>query len=71
MVVEHTDLFTTEIVAYDPAIDREAPRIYVDSKVLLAKLDNKDVIAQLGFGQRNGVLISEKHSPAKPSSTMW
>lgn len=60
MVVEHADLHITEIVAYDPAIDREAPRIYVDSDILLAKLDHGDIVAQLGFGQRNGVLITEE-----------
>lgn len=60
-LVDHSLENITEIVVYDPSIDREAPRIYLDSQVLYSKLNPVDIQAQLSFGQRNGVLVTEQN----------
>lgn len=60
IIVEHGQLNTTELVLFDPALGREAPRIYLSSPVLLTKLDHDNIELQLSFAKRNSVPITEK-----------
>lgn len=59
-IVEHVHHGTTEVILFDPALGREAPRIYFSTDVLYALLDHDDFELQLSFAKRNSVPITEK-----------
>lgn len=59
-IADHVDCNTTEIVLYDPSLGIEAPRIYLSSSALFAKLDHDEIEYQLSFAKRNCLPITEK-----------
>ena len=53
-IVQYNALNVTEIISYEPSIDKEAPRIYLNSKVLVTKLDYEEIASKVGAAkQRN------------------
>ena len=61
MLAEHRALNVTEIVTYDPTLDREAARLYVDSKVVFAQLNHQDIEKQVHAAQLNSIDLNEEH----------
>ena len=59
-VVEHAQQNAIEVIAYEPAFDYEAPRIYLDAKILLSKIDHDEIESKLSFAKRNNVPITAK-----------
>ena len=59
-IVEHGDVGVYEIIFYEPSCDVEAPRVYLDQKLLCAKLDDEDIDSKLSFAKRNNVPLTEK-----------
>lgn len=47
MVVHHLGHNVLEVVTYEPSIDREAPRIYLDNTVLDSKIDQTEIEEKL------------------------
>jgi hypothetical protein len=41
IVVEHTRLDILEVIAYEPSFDAEAPRLYLNNKVVRSRVDTK------------------------------
>lgn len=48
-IVQHTSADVTEIICYDAALDRESPRIYLNSAILSLKIDRIDITEKLNF----------------------
>ena len=61
MLVKHPTFNVMEIVTYDPIIDREAARLYLDSKAVIGKLDSKEIEKQLHAAQLNSINLDEEH----------
>ena len=59
LIIEHKTLEIFELIVYDPSFDVEAPRIYIDSKTLMSKVDNEEIESKLSFAKRNGVPLTE------------
>lgn len=59
-IVEHRSCKTFEVIVYEPTLDQEAPRIYLNASILVAKLDHADIDAKMSFAKRNNVPITEK-----------
>lgn len=57
-IVQHISLNITEIIAFEPSINVEAKRVYLNSKVLDAKLDQAEIDAKYSFAKQNNVPIS-------------
>ncbi len=60
-LVEHPASDVLEIVTYDPMLDREAARLYLDSKAVVAKVDHQDIEKKLLAAQLNSISLNEKH----------
>lgn len=60
IIVEHKSFNVTELIAYEPTIDREAPRVYLNTAVLFTKIDHAAVDAQVSFAKRNNVPHTEE-----------
>ena len=56
-IIEHSKVGVYEVVLYEPAIDTEAKRVYLDGKVLKSKLNNEDIEEQVSFAKRNNIPI--------------
>lgn len=59
-IVEHTKVGVYEVVLYEPAIDTEARRVYLDEKVLNSKLNSDEIEEQLSFAKRNSIPITDQ-----------
>lgn len=59
-IVEHAEQDLTEIVLFDPALGKEAPRIYLSSTALYTKLDHDSIEYHISFANRNNVPVTEK-----------
>lgn len=59
LLVEHENVYTTEVVIYDPALNREAPRLYLDSNLLYCQLNHDDIAQQVAIGSRNNINLDE------------
>lgn len=57
-IVQHDKTNITEIIAYEPSIDVEAERIYLNSLVLRDRLDQVEIDAKFSFAKQNNVPIS-------------
>ncbi len=55
IVVSHKIEQVIEVIAYEPGLDVEAPRIYLDSKGLLCKLDQEAINAKMSLAKQNNV----------------
>lgn len=60
IIAEHPGSNVTELIAFEPTIDKEAPRLYLDSAVLRSKIDQVAIDTQLSFAKRNNVPITEE-----------
>ena len=60
LIVEHKAHEIFELIFYAPSFNVEAPRIYIDSKILMTKVDNDGIEAKLSFAKGNGVPLTEK-----------
>ena len=58
-IVEHKSFNLYELIAYEPSMDKEAPRIYISSKELLEKVGNDEIESKLSFAKRNNVPLTE------------
>lgn len=59
-IVDHKQFSITEVVCYEPSIDVEAARMYLDSKILNTKLDQSQIEEKLSFAKQNDVPHTEK-----------
>lgn len=59
-VVKHGNGNVVEIIAYEPSLDVEAPRIYMDSKVLSTKLDQEAIAAKMSLAKQSNVPHTEQ-----------
>lgn len=59
-IIEHSDFNILEVVLYEPSIDVEAQRIYINLKVLKTKLNNEDIEEKLSFAKRNNIPLTEQ-----------
>ena len=62
-IIAHTtggDVCVYEVVLYEPAIDTEASRIYLDGKVLTSMLNNDEIEEQVSFAKRNNIPITNQ-----------
>ena len=57
-IVQHDKANIIEIIAYEPSIDVEAERIYLNSTVLNDRLDHVEIEAKFSFAKQNNVPIS-------------
>ena len=57
-IVQHNNINITEIIAYEPSIDVEAERIYLNSTLLNDRLDHVEIEAKFSFAKQNNVPIS-------------
>lgn len=57
-IVQHEKTNITEIIAYEPSIDVEATRIYLNSTLLRDRLDQVEIDAKFSFAKQNNVPIS-------------
>lgn len=60
IIIEHKSFNVTELIAYEPTIDREAPRLYLNTALLRTKIDHTAVDAQVSFAKRNNVSHTEE-----------
>lgn len=54
-IVSHVDSKTTEVIAYEPVLDVEAERIYLNSEVLSSVLNQTEIEAKFSFAKQNNV----------------
>lgn len=54
-IVSHIDLGTVEIIAYEPSLNLEAERIYLDSFILDSKLNQAEIEAKFCFAKQNNI----------------
>ena len=65
-IIAHTstntssDVCVYEVVLYEPAIDTEASRTYIDGKVLISMLNNEEIEEQVSFAKRNNIPITNQ-----------
>ena len=57
-IVQHIQLDITEIIAFKPAINVEAKRIYLNSTILQKKLNQDEIDSKFSFAKQNNVPIS-------------
>ena len=57
-IVEHDRWNITEVIAYEPSINLEAARIYLNSSILRTKLDQVEIDSKFSFAKQNNVPIS-------------
>jgi len=57
-IVQHIQSDITEIIAFKPAINVEAKRIYLNSSILRTKLDQVGIDSKFSFAKQNDVPIS-------------
>lgn len=55
VIVEHKEFDITEVIIYEPSIDREASRIYLDSLILSTKLSQEEIAAKMSFAKQHNV----------------
>lgn len=59
-IIEHQALKMTEIVCYEPSIDLESSRVYLDSVILSGRVDHAQIEEKMSFAKRNNVPLTEK-----------
>lgn len=60
LIVKHLAQNVIEIITYEPIIDKEADRIYIDAEVLSARIDTSVVDEQVSFALRNQIALNEE-----------
>jgi hypothetical protein len=59
-MVEHLNHKVIEIITYEPNINKEGSRIYIDAEVLRARMDQSIVDEQVTFALRNQIALTEE-----------
>lgn len=59
-IVHHKSLEVIEVIAYEPSLDIEAERIYLDQNILISGLDQELIAAKLSLAMRSNVPHTEK-----------
>jgi len=59
-IIEHQACKVTEVVCYEPSLDVEATRTYLDSTILEKRVDHAQIEEKMSFGKRNNVPHTEK-----------
>lgn len=59
-IIDHKNFNVTEVVSYEPSIDLEAKRIYLNSIILGTKLDQELMEEKLRFAKQNNVPHTER-----------
>ena len=54
-IVSHNDLATTEVIAYDPTLNKESERIYLNSNILYSMMNQAEIEAKFSFAKQNDV----------------
>lgn len=54
-IVSHKNEGVIEVVAYEPSLDVEAERIYLDLKLLTSKLSQEMIAAKMSLAKQNNV----------------
>eukprot|EP01032_Pedospumella_encystans_P017423 gene17423-19854_t len=57
-IAQHSNSYITEIIAYEPSIDVEAERIYLNTTLLHDRLDKVAIDLKFSFAKQNNVPIS-------------
>jgi hypothetical protein len=52
-IIDHVAFHCVEVIAYNARTDQEAPRIYLDSQVLLGKADEKELVDKAEVEKEN------------------
>eukprot|EP01032_Pedospumella_encystans_P025821 gene25821-29172_t len=60
IIVKHKIENVLEIIAYEPALDVEAPRLHLDTKILSSKLDREAIAAKMCLAKQNNVPHTEQ-----------
>jgi hypothetical protein len=60
VIAHHKNCKTFEVIVYEPTLDKEAPRIYLNEDILMTKVDNNEIESKLSFAKRNNVPLTEK-----------
>lgn len=59
-IISHTDLDMVEVIAYEPSVDVEAERIYLNLKILNSRLNQAEIEAKFSFAKQNNVAHTEQ-----------
>jgi len=54
-IVQYSELNVTEIISYEPSLDKEAPRIYLNSAILVTKLDYDEIALKVGAAKQRNI----------------
>jgi hypothetical protein len=60
VIAHHIAHKVFEVIVYEPTLDREAPRLYLNEEILMPKIDHNEVNSKLSFAKRNNVPLTEK-----------
>jgi hypothetical protein len=60
VIAHHKECQIFEVIVYEPTLDREAPRLYLDEKILMPKVDHNEINSKISFANRNDVPLTEK-----------
>jgi hypothetical protein len=60
VIAHHKYCKTFEVIIYEPTLDKEAPRIYLNEEILIPKVDHNEIDSKLSFVKRNCVPLTEK-----------
>lgn len=61
-IIQHCKFDITEIIAYEPSINVEAKRIYLNSCILIGKLNGGEIDSKLSFAKQNNIALSTQLS---------
>jgi len=54
-IVGHNHLATTEVIAFEPALNIESERIYLNSTILYSMVNQAEIEAKFSFAKQNNV----------------
>lgn len=61
MLVLHNDFNVIEVITYEPTIDKEAPRIYLENSILNTKIDQEEVQEKLRAAKE--IILRRREAP--------
>lgn len=60
VIAHHKDWNVFEVIVYEPSLDREAPRLYLNEEILMSNVDHNEIDNKISFANRNNVPLTEK-----------
>jgi hypothetical protein len=60
VIAHHKAQQVFEVIVYEPSLDVEAPRLYLDETILMPKVDHSEANSKISFAKRNDVPLTEK-----------